>query len=39
MSILPAGSYTFHFGVDMNMNGVLNPGQLYYDSVEVTVIP
>ena len=36
---LPPGSYTFYFGVDMNMNGRLDLGQTYYDSVEVTVLP
>jgi hypothetical protein len=34
---LPIGSYTFYFGVDMNMNGALDMGQVYYDSVSVTV--
>jgi hypothetical protein len=37
MSGLPVGSYTFYFGVDMNMNGSVDIGQLYYDSVEVNV--
>lgn len=36
---LPAGSYTFYFGVDMIMNGLLDMGQIYYDSVQVTVTP
>jgi hypothetical protein len=39
MSSLPPGSYTFHFGVDMNMNGVLDMGELYVDSVAVTITP
>ena len=36
---LAVGTYTYHFGVDTNMNGTLDTGtgQLYYDSVEVTV--
>jgi subtilisin family serine protease len=36
---LPTGSYTFYFGVDMNMNGSIDMGQMYYDSVAVTVTP
>jgi hypothetical protein len=39
MSRLPAGSYTFYFGVDMNMNGFLDPDQMYYDIVEVVITP
>jgi hypothetical protein len=39
MSGLPAGNYTFHFGVDLVMNGKFNMGQAYYDSVEVTINP
>jgi hypothetical protein len=31
------GNYTFYFGVDMNMNGVIDVSNLYYDSVSVTV--
>jgi pimeloyl-ACP methyl ester carboxylesterase len=34
---LPTGTYTFYFGVDMNMNGSLDIAQLYYDSVVVDV--
>jgi hypothetical protein len=37
--ILPEGSYNFYFGVDMSMNGLLDMGQMYYDSVAVTVTP
>ncbi len=37
MSGLPVGTYTCYFGVDMNMNGSINMGQMYYDSVEVTI--
>ncbi len=37
MSGLPVGTYKFYFAVDMNMNGHLDMGQLYYDSVTVTV--
>ncbi len=36
---LPVGTYTIYFGVDMNMNGVLDIGQAYYDSVDVIVTP
>ncbi len=38
---LPPGHYTFYFGVDMIMNGVLNmgPGEMYYDKVDVTITP
>ncbi len=39
MSRLPAGSYTFYFGVDMNMNSLLDPDQMYYDNVEVIITP
>jgi hypothetical protein len=39
MSGLPAGNYTFYFGVDLIKNGSINMGQAYYDSVEVTVNP
>ncbi|MFH1563481.1 MAG: M6 family metalloprotease domain-containing protein [Nitrospirota bacterium] len=34
---LPSGTYTFYFGVDMVMNGVLDFGSLYYDHVVVKV--
>ncbi len=34
---LPAGTYTFYFAVDTNMNGVLDFDPLYYDSVIVDV--
>jgi len=36
---LPTGTYTFYFGVDGNMNGVIDMGQIYYDSVGVTITP
>ena len=36
---LPVGSYTFYFGVDTNMNGSIDLGQIYYDSVNVTITP
>jgi hypothetical protein len=39
MSGLPVGSYTFYFGVDMIMNGSLDMGQAFYDSVTVNVTP
>ncbi|MBU0975990.1 CHAP domain-containing protein [Patescibacteria group bacterium] len=36
ISGLPTGTYTFYFGVDLNMNG--NPDEpLYYDSVVVNI--
>ena len=37
MSGLPTGSYTFYFGVDMNMNNSLDMDKAYYDSVEVNI--
>lgn len=33
-----AGTYTFFFGADMHMNGVLDVDELYVDSVEVNII-
>ncbi len=39
MTGLPLGSYAFYFGVDMNMNGSIDMGQIYYDSVVVTITP
>ncbi|MDR4506915.1 MAG: hypothetical protein MRJ65_01540 [Candidatus Brocadiaceae bacterium] len=38
VSDLPPGSYTFYFGVDLNMNGVLDVGELFADSVKVSVL-
>ncbi len=38
MSTLPAGNYNFYFGVDMVMNGVLELGLMYFDSVNITVL-
>ncbi len=32
---LDEGSYSFYFGVDMNMNGVLDINQAFYDSVSI----
>jgi len=37
MSGLPLGTYTFYFGVDMVMNGSLDMGSIYYDSVIVNI--
>ncbi len=34
---LLAGSYTLYFGVDMDMNGVLDIDKAYYDSVTVNI--
>jgi hypothetical protein len=35
---LPIGTYNFYFGVDGNVNGLID-GPLYYDSVEVNITP
>ena len=37
VSGLPSGTYTFYFGVDMNMNGLLDLGSLNYDGVVVNI--
>ena len=34
---LSPGTYGFYFGVDMNMNGTIDLGDLFYDSVIVTI--
>ena len=34
---LPEGSYKLYFGVDMDMNGVLDMNRIYYDKVEVEI--
>ena len=39
MAGLPVGTYTFYFAVDTNMNGVLDFGELYFDSVVVNIMP
>ena len=36
-STLRVGTYTFYFGVDLNMNGSLDMGSVYYASVTVIV--
>ena len=36
-SDLTAGTHTFYFGVDLNMNGLLDINATYYDSVKVSV--
>jgi len=36
---LPIGGYTFYFGVDGWRNGRLDEEYLYYDSVEVNIVP
>jgi len=36
-SSLPVGEYTFYFGVDLNMNGVVDACSLYFDFVSVSV--
>ena len=37
MSGLPVGTYTFYLAVDMDMNGLLDMDQIYYDSVQVNI--
>ncbi|NQU15846.1 MAG: PQQ-binding-like beta-propeller repeat protein [Desulfobacteraceae bacterium] len=37
LSGLTSGTHIFYFGVDLNMNGSLDTGALYYDSVRVNV--
>ena len=39
MSGIPTGAYTFYFGVDGNMNGVIDYSSLNYDSVDITITP
>jgi hypothetical protein len=34
---LPKGTYFFIFGVDLNMNGVIDMADAYYDRVKVTI--
>lgn len=34
---LPSGPYTFYFAVDTNMNGVIDFGELFFDSAEILV--
>jgi len=36
---LPAGRYTFYFGVDLAPNGTIDMEQLYSDQVEITIQP
>ena len=36
---IPVGTYTFYFAVDTNMNGVLDFGELFFDSVVVNITP
>ncbi len=36
---LPTGPYTFYFGVDMLMNGAIDMGNMYSDSIEVEITP
>lgn len=37
-SPLPIGTYTIYFGVDLDMNGILDVDKAYYDSVVVTIL-
>ncbi len=39
ISGLPAGQYDFYFGVDTNMNGVIDYDQLVLGSVQATILP
>ena len=39
MSDLPVGTYTFYFAIDTNRNGILDSGELYFDSVIVNINP
>ena len=39
VSGLPSGTYKFYFAVDMNMNGLLDLDELYYDSIVVNITP
>ncbi len=39
MPDLPAGTYTFYFAVDTNMNSVLGFNELFFDSVVVNINP
>jgi len=36
---MPVGTWLFHFGVDADMNNVLDMGLLHWDKVKVTVTP
>ncbi|MBF0377121.1 MAG: exo-alpha-sialidase [Desulfamplus sp.] len=36
-STLPAGSYTFYFGVDLSSNGIIDESTLAYSSAEVNI--
>lgn len=36
---LPVGTYTFYFAIDKNMNGVIDFGELFFDSVVVNITP
>lgn len=37
VSGLPSGPYTFYFGVDTNMNGIIDFDELFFDSAEIEV--
>ncbi|OHB70205.1 MAG: hypothetical protein A2W23_08115 [Planctomycetes bacterium RBG_16_43_13] len=39
ISGLPVGAYAFYSGVDMNMNGLIDIGKIYYDRVGVNITP
>jgi hypothetical protein len=37
VSAIPSGTYTFYLAVDMNMNGLLDLDELFFDSVVVNI--
>ncbi len=39
VSGLPSGTYTFYFAVDLNMNGLLDVFELFFDGVVVNITP
>ena len=39
VSFFPSGTYTFYLAVDMNMNGLLDLDELFFDSVVVNITP
>ncbi len=39
VSVLPSGTYTFYIAVDMNMDGLLDLDELFFDSVVVNIAP
>ena len=39
VSVIPSGTYTFYLAVDMNMNGLLDLDELFFDFVVVNIMP